>query len=88
MKSGEVHSLALEAAVGRSSEGPLPAAAVRDKFNDCAGRLMAADKVAALGDMVEALETLDDLRALTLIIGDAGALEEIGARPSLSTAAG
>ncbi len=88
MKSGEVHCLALEAAVGRSSEGPLPAAAVRDKFNDCAGRLIAADKVAALGDMVEALETLDDLRALTLIIGDAGALEEVGARPSLSTAAG
>ena len=88
MKSGEVHSLALEEAVGRGSEGPLPAAAVRDKFDDCAARLIAPDKVAELGDMVEALETLDDIRALSTIIGHAGAMEEIGARPSLSTAAG
>ena len=86
--SGEVHSLALEEPVGRSSASPLPPSAVRDKFNDCAGRGLAADKVAALGDAVEALETLDDIRALTVIVADAGPLEETGAPASLSTAAG
>jgi hypothetical protein len=82
-----VHSLALEDPVGYSSANPLPAGAVRDKFNDCAGRLLAADKVAALGDAVEALETLDDIGALTVIVADAQPLEKTGAPPSLATAA-
>jgi len=86
--SGEVHSLALPEPVGRSSRSLLPPGAVRDKFNDCAGRLLAADKVAALGDGIEALEMLDDIRALTVIVADAEPLEETRAPASLATAAG
>ena len=86
--SGEVHTLALREPVGRSPKSPLPPGAVRDKFNDCAGRLLAADKAAALGDAVEALETLDDIRALTLIVGDARPLEETGDSTPLSASGG
>ena len=86
--SGDVHSLALPGPVGRGRESPLPLGALRDKFNDCAARLLAPDKAAALGDAVEALETLDDIRALTMIIGDAEPSAETGAPASLSTAVG
>ncbi len=86
--SGEVHSLALREPVGRSPDSPLPPGALREKFNDCAGRLLAADKAAALADAVEDLETLDDIRALTMIIGDAEPAVETGAPASLSSAIG
>ena len=60
--------------------------AVRDKFDDCAGRLLAPDKATALGDAVEALEAVDDVRALTSIIANAGSSEEAGTPVSFSTA--
>ena len=81
-------TLALQEPVGRSPDSPLPPGALREKFNDCAGRLLAADKAAALADAVEDLETLDDIRALTMIIGDAEPAEETGAPASLSSAIG
>ena len=84
--SGEIHSLALKEPVGRSAISPLAPGAVRDKFDDCAGRLLAADKAAALGDSVESLETLDDVRALTSIVADTGASGETGTPASLSSA--
>jgi 2-methylcitrate dehydratase PrpD len=86
--SGEVHTLALLEPVGRSSKSPLPPGTLRDKFNDCAGRLLAADKAAELGDAVEVLETLDDIRALTMIIGDAEPSAETKAPASRSAAVG
>ena len=86
--SGEVHSLALRESVGRSPKSPLPPGALRDKFNDCAGRLLVADKAAILGDAVEALETLDDIRAVTSMVADAEPSEETGTPSSLSTAVG
>ena len=45
---------------------------MREKFDNCAGRLLTEDKASALGDAVEVLETLDDIREITSTIGDAG----------------
>ena len=42
--------------------------------------------MAALGDAVESLETLDDVRELTSIVADAGLSENTGAPASISTA--
>ena len=84
--SGEVHSLALREPVGRSSISPLAPGAVRDKFDDCAGRLLAPNQATALGDAIEALEAVDDVRALTSIVANSGSSEEAEAPVSFSTA--
>ena len=84
--SGKIHSLALREPVGRGSLSRLPPGVVRDKFDNCTGRLLAADKAAALGDAVESLETLDDVRELTSIVADGGLSENTGTPASISTA--
>ncbi len=47
---------------------PLPREALLAKFADCAGRVLARDRVDSLAEMLEGLEGCPDLRSLTAIL--------------------
>ena len=49
-------------------EHPLPLAALRAKFKECAGLVLPADRVDSVAQMVESLDTCPDLRSLTAIL--------------------
>jgi len=49
-------------------ENPLPPAALRAKFADCAGLVLPADRVESVAQMIESLDTCPDLRSLTAIL--------------------
>ena len=50
---------------------PLTPKALREKFEECARLVLTADRVDAVGQMLESLETCPDLRSLTAILGPA-----------------
>jgi 2-methylcitrate dehydratase PrpD len=50
-------------------DNPLSAQALRDKFGECAGLVLPADRVDSVREMVEALDACPDLRSLTAILG-------------------
>ena len=47
---------------------PLSREALLAKFADCAGRVLARDRVASLAEMLEGLDGCPDLRSLTAIL--------------------
>ena len=49
-------------------ENPLSLEALRDKFRECAGLVLPADRVDTVAQMVESLDTCPDLRSLTAIL--------------------
>jgi 2-methylcitrate dehydratase PrpD len=48
---------------------PLTAVALREKFEECARRVLTAGRVESVGQMLEGLETCPDIRSLTAILG-------------------
>jgi len=62
---GRVVSGRIDEALGRTSANPLPATRLREKFENCIGRVLPASRAAALADMIERLDTLADMRALS-----------------------
>jgi 2-methylcitrate dehydratase PrpD len=50
---------------------PLTLDALRDKFRECAGLVLPADRVDSVAQMVESLDTCPDLRGLTAILDPA-----------------
>jgi 2-methylcitrate dehydratase PrpD len=49
-------------------ENPLPIETLREKFRECAGLVLPADRADSVRQMVESLETCPDLRSLTAIL--------------------
>jgi hypothetical protein len=47
---------------------PLSLEALRDKFSECAGMALPADRVDSVREMVENLDACPDLRSLTAIL--------------------
>jgi 2-methylcitrate dehydratase PrpD len=47
---------------------PLSLEALREKFTECAGLVLPADRVASIAQMIESLDTCPDLRSLTAIL--------------------
>jgi 2-methylcitrate dehydratase PrpD len=47
---------------------PLSLEALREKFRECAGLVLPADRVDTVAQMVESLDTCPDLRSLTAIL--------------------
>jgi hypothetical protein len=43
--------------------------ALREKFEECARRVLTAGRVESVGQMLEGLETCPDIRSLTAILG-------------------
>lgn len=54
--------------VGGHPSRPLSQAALRQKFEECAGRVLPRDRVESAAEMLESLEGCPDLRSLTAIL--------------------
>ena len=52
---------------GRTSANPLPKERLKEKFENCARRVLDAEATAAIYDAVERFETLSDVRAVTAL---------------------
>ncbi len=48
---------------------PLSPAALREKFTECAGLVLPADRVSSLAEMLDGLDACPDLRSLTAVLG-------------------
>ena len=67
LKDGRTATIAPRPVPGHP-ERPLPLAALRAKFAECAGLVLPADRVDSVAQMVESLDTCPDLRSLTAIL--------------------
>jgi 2-methylcitrate dehydratase PrpD len=65
---GKVVSGKIDEAIGRTSANPLPAERLREKFENCIGRALPVSRAAALAEMIEQLETLADMRAVSALL--------------------
>ena len=65
---GNVLSGKIDEALGRTSENPLPTERLREKFENCVARVLPGSAARALADMIERLETLADMRALSALL--------------------
>jgi 2-methylcitrate dehydratase PrpD len=65
MTNGAVVSGKIDEAAGRTSGNPLSRERLREKFDNCVARALPRSRAAALADMIERLEALTDVRALT-----------------------
>jgi 2-methylcitrate dehydratase PrpD len=59
---------AVDIALGRTSENPLPPSVLEAKYRDCAGRALTADGVNRSLDLLANLETLDRVAALSDVL--------------------
>jgi len=65
---GEVFAGKTDEALGRTSANPVPAVRLREKFENCIGLALPRARAKALADMVERLDTLADMRALSALL--------------------
>jgi 2-methylcitrate dehydratase PrpD len=68
---------AVDIAVGRTSENPLPRAALEAKYRDCAGRALTADAVHRSLYLLANLEKLDAVAALSDALAAGGSLATV-----------
>lgn len=82
---GTVLSGTVSEALGRTGANPLPVERLREKFENCIGRVLPSSCARTLADMIERLETLADMRELSALLcggGRARNLHAIAAPPS------
>jgi 2-methylcitrate dehydratase PrpD len=70
---------AVDSALGRTSENPLPRSALEAKYRDCAGRVLTADAVEETLDLMADMETLDRASALADILAAGCTCDQSGA---------
>ncbi len=68
---GKSVSTWLDQPVGRGPDSPLPPGALAAKFQNCAERVLTRAAADELRAMIEDLETVDNIREMTALIGDA-----------------
>jgi len=68
LRDGSVETARVEQALGRTSDNPVPAQRLRDKFDQCASTVLREDAVAPIADAIAHVESLDDMRTLTNLI--------------------
>jgi 2-methylcitrate dehydratase PrpD len=72
LRGGKILSAKVDQPFGRTSDNPLPASLLREKFEDCAARALPRERVASLYSAIQGFENLKDAREVTSIIaGDA-----------------
>ncbi|MGH8635390.1 MAG: hypothetical protein ACRET7_14820, partial [Burkholderiales bacterium] len=72
LRGGRALSAKVDQPFGRTSNNPLPAALLKEKFEDCAARMLPRERVAPLYSAIQGLENLKDVRELTAIIAGEG----------------
>jgi 2-methylcitrate dehydratase PrpD len=65
---GKVVSGKIDEPWGRTSANPLPAERLREKFENCIARALSAARAKPLADMIERLDTVADMRALSALL--------------------
>jgi 2-methylcitrate dehydratase PrpD len=63
-----VYSAKLDGPLGQSAANPLPVTALKLKFESCAGRIFAGERVLELQNAVEHLEELSSVRKLSILM--------------------
>jgi 2-methylcitrate dehydratase PrpD len=78
---------AIDIALGRTSENPLPRPALEAKYRDCAGRVLTADAVDGSLELLAELERLDRVAALSEVLATGcAAASQPGAPAALARA--
>ena len=74
LRGGKALSAKVDQPFGRTSDNPLPAALLKEKFEDCAARALPRERIATLYSAIQGFENLRDVREVTAIIaGETGA---------------
>lgn len=68
LRGGKVLSAKSDQPFGRTSDNPLPASLLKEKFENCAARVLPKERVAALYSAIQGFENLKDVREITAII--------------------
>jgi 2-methylcitrate dehydratase PrpD len=76
---GKAVSGKIDEALGRTTANPLSAARLREKFDNCAARALPRSRCAPLADMVERLDGVADMRALSALLEPAPAKQRASA---------
>ncbi|HEY7656380.1 MAG TPA: MmgE/PrpD family protein [Burkholderiales bacterium] len=73
LRGGKVLSAKVDQPFGRTSDNPLPAALLKEKFEDCAARALPRERIGPLYSAIQGFENLKDAREVTaLIAGESG----------------
>jgi 2-methylcitrate dehydratase PrpD len=68
LRGGRVLSGKVDQPLGRTSDNPLPASLLKEKFDNCARRALPAERTGALYSAIQGFENLKDAREMTAII--------------------
>jgi 2-methylcitrate dehydratase PrpD len=68
LQGGKVLSAKVDQPFGRTSENPLPASLLKEKFDNCATRVLPKERVGQLYSAIQGFENLKDAREVTAII--------------------
>jgi 2-methylcitrate dehydratase PrpD len=72
LRSGKTLSAKVDQPFGRTSDNPLPAGLLKEKFENCAARALSREQTASVYSTIQGLENLQDVRELTKIIAGEG----------------
>jgi 2-methylcitrate dehydratase PrpD len=76
---GKAVSGKIDEALGRTTGNPLSAARLREKFDNCVARALPRSRCASIADMVERLDGVADMRALSALLEPAPAKQRASA---------
>ena len=68
LRGGKVLSGKVDQPFGRTSDNPLPASLLKEKFEDCAARVLPRERIAPLYSAIQGFENLRDAREITALI--------------------
>ncbi|MBI3045262.1 MAG: MmgE/PrpD family protein [Betaproteobacteria bacterium] len=68
LRGGAVLSAKTDQPFGRTSDNPLPASLLKEKFDNCAVRVLPGERAAQLYSAIQGFENLKDVREVTAII--------------------
>ena len=68
LRGGRTLSGKVDQPFGRTSENPLPASLLKEKFDNCARRALPAERAGRLYSAIQGFENLNDAREMTAII--------------------
>jgi len=68
LRGGKSLSARVDEPFGRTSDNPLPAGLLKEKFENCAARALPRERVSALYSAIQGFENLRDVREVTAII--------------------
>jgi 2-methylcitrate dehydratase PrpD len=72
LRGGKILGAKVDQPFGRTSDNPLPASLLREKFEDCAARAIPRERIAPLYSAIQGFENLKDVREVsTIIAGEA-----------------